>query len=93
MFLHYLYPLLMSQPLDSGRGVSPARSDVTSAPTELSSIDTVDNSENNSVFKALRTATQQPAIVSTSRPKRGYTQAQLSFGQVRLSLEVQESDR
>lgn len=78
----------MSQPLDSRRNVSPARSNATSALTELSSIETVNNGENNSVFRAPRTATQQATIAPNTRPKRGHTQAQLSFGQVRLSLEV-----
>jgi hypothetical protein len=63
----------MSQPMDSGRDVSPARSDTTSGLTKLSSIETVDNSENASVFKAPRTATQQAVITPNIRPKRAYT--------------------
>jgi hypothetical protein len=65
----------MSQPLDSGYNVSPACSNTTLVLTKLLSIDTVNNSKNNFVFRAPRTTTQQTAIILNTRPKKEHTQA------------------
>lgn len=70
----------MSQLPNSGRGLSPATSEITSTLSESYSTDPGDT---GSIFKAPNTqiiASQ----ASSSRPKRSQHQAQLSFNQVSI---------
>jgi hypothetical protein len=76
----------MSQTPISGRGASPAASNVTSALTEVSSMSSTNHGDSGSIWKAPRALNTQSneQQVTTRRMKRTQHQAQLSFNIVSL---------